>query len=204
MKDSPELLDTTNPLNHSFSINQKILSQKIIPCPKIKNYEKKEIKVDKNYTLRENMEEKDIIPGLDYENEEDIKNIEKSLERSIDKSFDKSYDRSYDKSLNNNSLNQSDNQNLTQSNNQSLSYNDTSLNGSRNSTTEGNAIMFQLHKLLSGSVLTTNVEVEDENEEENEEDNSINKEEDEDKKQDNNESLSSNKDENDKKMNNSS
>ena len=210
LKDSQELLDKTSPINHSFSVNQKILTQKLILCPSIKNFNKKEIKVDSNYTLRENMEEKDIIPGLCNENEEDIKNLEKSLEKSIDKSFD----RSYDKSINNNSLNQSDNQNLSQSNNQSLSYNDVSLNASRNSTSEGNAIMQQLHKLLSGSILSTNIEVE----EEKEEDNSINKEKDEDKKQENskedinkdeddNESLSSNKDEkseNNKGMNNSS
>jgi len=179
MKDSPELLDKTSPLNHSFSINQKILAQSLNLCPSIKNFKKEEIKIDNNYILREKMKEKDIIPGLYYENEEDIKNLEKSLEKSIDKSFDKSYDKS---------LNQSDVQNLTQSNNQSLSYNEGSLNASRNSNTDGNAIMQQLHKLLSGSILSTNVEVDEENLEENEEDISENK--DEDKKDNEDEYIS--------------
>ena len=179
MKDSPELLDKTSPLNHSFSINQKILAQSLNLCPSIKNFKKEEIKIDNNYILREKMKEKDIIPGLYYENEEDIKNLEKSLEKSIDKSFDKSYDKS---------LNQSDVQNLTQSNNQSLSYNEGSLNASRNSNTDGNAIMQQLHKLLSGSILSTNVEVDEENLEENEEDISENK--DEDKKENDDEYIS--------------
>ena len=174
-----QLLDETSPLNHSFSINQKILAQSLNLCPSIKNFKKEEIKIDNNYILREKMKEKDIIPGLYYENEEDIKNLEKSLEKSIDKSFDKSYDKS---------LNQSDVQNLTQSNNQSLSYNEGSLNASRNSNTDGNAIMQQLHKLLSGSILSTNVEVDEENLEENEEDISENK--DEDKKENDDEYIS--------------
>ena len=40
------------------------------------------------------MSEKDIIPDL-YEEEVDIRSLEKLLERSIDKSFDKSYDKWY-------------------------------------------------------------------------------------------------------------
>ena len=163
MKDSPELADKTSPLNRNFSTLEKILKKAPIPVSSIKKFEKEEIKVNKNYILRENMEEKDIIPGLSNENEEEIKYLEKSLERSIDKSFDKSYEKSFDKSLNNTSLNQSE------SNNQSLSYNDGSFNSSRNSLDglSGKVIIQQLNKVFSGN-LSINQEIEEENNDENE------------------------------------
>ena len=70
----------------------------IKPC--IKNFDKKAIKINKDYKDAENLSEKDIIPDLYEEDEDDIRSIEKSLERSIDKSFDKSYDKWYGQSFN--------------------------------------------------------------------------------------------------------
>ena len=82
------------------------MAQCPISSSSIKKYKKKE---GKNYIFRENMEEKDIIPMIYNENEEEIKYLEKSLEKSIDKSFDKSYEKSFDKSLNNLLINDSQN-----------------------------------------------------------------------------------------------
>ena len=63
----------------------------IIPC--IKKFNKNEIKINEKYRNVENFEEKDIIPDLYEEDDEDIKSLEKSLENSIDKSFDKNYEK---------------------------------------------------------------------------------------------------------------
>ena len=159
IKDSQDLNEETLPLNHSFSLYEKIMAQSPIPSSSIKKFDKEEIKEDKNYIFRENMEEKDIIPMIYNENEEEIKYLEKSLEKSIDKSFDKSYEKSFDKSLNNLSIN--DSQNLSQSNNQSLSYNENSFNASRNSIERlsGKNLLEQIHRLFSGSI---NKEIEEE------------------------------------------
>ena len=70
----------------------------LIPC--IKKYDKNSIKIALNYKECENLSEREIIPDLYEEEEEDIRSLEKSLERSIDKSLDKSYDKWYGQSLN--------------------------------------------------------------------------------------------------------
>ena len=167
VKDSTELLDKTSPLNHSFSLYEKIMKESPIPYSSIKKYDKNEIKIDNNYIYKENLEEKDIIPALYNENEEEIKNLEKSLEKSIDKSFDRSYEKSFDKSLNNMSLNQSDSQNLNHSN--SLSYNDASFNASRNSIEglSGKGIIEKLTRMFSGGSMSINKEIEEENNDDN-------------------------------------
>ena len=56
------------------------------PKPIIKTFLSKDIKINHNYTLVENLQERQILPELydDFE-EEDIKSLEKSLERSVDK-----------------------------------------------------------------------------------------------------------------------
>ena len=97
--------EETFPLNHSFSLYEKILEKSPLPIPSIKKFEKSEIKFDNNYILRENLKEKDIIPAIYTENEEEVKYLEKSLEKYVDKSFDRSYEKSFDKS--NLSLNES-------------------------------------------------------------------------------------------------
>ena len=78
----------------------KILKDKKNLKPAIKKYHKDSIKIDKDYKYAENLSERDIIPDLYEEEEEDIRSLEKSLERSIDKSFDKSYDKWYGQSYN--------------------------------------------------------------------------------------------------------
>ena len=197
VKDSTELLDKTSPLNHSFSLYEKIMKESPIPYSSIKKYDKNEIKIDNNYIYKENLEEKDIIPALYNENEEEIKNLEKSLEKSIDKSFDRSYEKSFDKSLNNMSLNQSDSQNLNHSN--SLSYNDASFNASRNSIEglSGKGIIEKLTRMFSGGSMSINKEIEEENNDDNDSnknDKNEEKEKSEDENQENN-SLSEDKNE---------
>ena len=60
----------------------------IKPKPIIKNFLKKDIKINKNYILIENLTEKQILPDLyDEFEEDDKKSIEKSLELSVDKIF---------------------------------------------------------------------------------------------------------------------
>ena len=58
----------------------------IKPKPIIKKFLSKDIKINKDYVLVENLQERQILPEFydDFE-EEDIKSLEKSLERSIDK-----------------------------------------------------------------------------------------------------------------------
>ena len=104
----------------NLNIYMKILKcqMNLIPC--IKKQNKYVIKVNDEYKDAENLSERDIIPDLYEEEDEDIKSLEKSLERSIDKSFDKSYDKwygsyndKYDTSLNDfsnsNNVNESNN-----------------------------------------------------------------------------------------------
>ena len=78
----------------------KVLKEKKNLKPAIKKYNKNNIKVNKDYKNAENLSERDIIPDLYEEEEDDIRSLEKSLERSIDKSFDKSYDKWYGQSFN--------------------------------------------------------------------------------------------------------
>ena len=58
----------------------------IKPKPIIKTFLSKDIKVNNEYILVENLPERQILPDLydDFE-EDDIKSLEKSLERSVDK-----------------------------------------------------------------------------------------------------------------------
>ena len=58
----------------------------IKPKPIIKTFLSKDIKINKDYILVENLPERQILPDLydDFE-EDDLKSLEKSLERSVDK-----------------------------------------------------------------------------------------------------------------------
>ena len=78
----------------------KILKNSKNLLPSIKKFDKSKIKIKVDYKECENLSEREIIPDLYEEEEEDIRSLEKSLERSIDKSFDKSYDKWYGQSLN--------------------------------------------------------------------------------------------------------
>ena len=101
-----------------LDIYMKILKSKMNLIPCIKKYSKDTIKINEKYLNAENLSERDIIPELYEEEDEDIKSLEKSLERSIDKSFDKSYDKwynSYDKN-NDPSSNDLSNSNANESN----------------------------------------------------------------------------------------
>ena len=79
----------------------------------IKPFKKEEIKIDKNYKLRENMEEWRIIPEL-YEDEEGEDNIVNNLANSLKASIDKSTDASINESLKR-SVTQSYNQSIANS-----------------------------------------------------------------------------------------
>ena len=61
----------------------------ILPRPIIKPYNKEDIKINNEYVLVENLPERQILPELydDFE-DDDIKSLEKSLEKSVDKIFD--------------------------------------------------------------------------------------------------------------------
>ena len=89
------------------------------PC--IKHYNKDEIKINEEYKDAENLSEKDIIPDLYKEEDEDIKSLEKSLENSIDKSFDKNYEKLFSQYYNdkytNITLNDLSNSNTNESSN---------------------------------------------------------------------------------------
>ena len=164
---SLSLSDKAYQINQNFLLYEKLLKKNIKPVPIIKKFDKKEILINANYILNENLDIKDMISYND--NDEEIKNLERSFEKSIDKSFDKSYEKSFERSYNNNmSLNHSnlsESQNLTQNNNHSLSINDNSFNGSRSSIADimsGRVIIQQLHTMFSNS-LSENKEVEEEN-----------------------------------------
>ena len=79
----------------------------------IKPFKKEEIKIDKNYKLRENMEEWRIIPEL-YEDEEGEDNVVNNLANSLKASIDKSTDASINESLKR-SVTQSYNQSIANS-----------------------------------------------------------------------------------------
>ena len=65
----------------------------------IKDFKKEEIRIDKTYKLRENMEEWRIIPEL-YEDEEEVDdNIVNDLANSLTSSIDKSTKASINESL---------------------------------------------------------------------------------------------------------
>ena len=93
-------------------IYNEILKSKcnLIPIIK-KNFNVKNFKINKEYKLNENLEEKEIIPELyqEYSNDDDFKLLEKTLERSIEKTFKRKYGKNEDK--NNLSLSLSDNKN---------------------------------------------------------------------------------------------
>ena len=56
------------------------------PASIIKKFLLNEIKVDNEYVMKENLSEKQILPELyDEFEEDDIKSLEKSLEKSVDK-----------------------------------------------------------------------------------------------------------------------
>ena len=152
------------PFKRDFSIYEKILKREVPPNPIIKKFNKDEIKIKEDYVLMENLEERDIIPELYEDNDEDIKYLEKSLERSIDKSFDKSYEKSFNASINQ-SYNQSINQSYNQSYNQSItqSYLDNSLTGNRSKLglSSGRGIIQKLHKAFSESICENINEFED-------------------------------------------
>ena len=79
----------------------------------IKPFKKEEIKIDKNYKLRENMEEWRIIPEL-YDDEEGEDNVVNNLANSLKASIDKSTDASINESLKR-SVTQSYNQSIANS-----------------------------------------------------------------------------------------
>ena len=64
----------------------------IQPKPIIKQYNKEDIKINTEYVLMENLPERQILPELydDFE-DDDIKSLEKSLEKSVDKIFDSNF-----------------------------------------------------------------------------------------------------------------
>ena len=56
------------------------------PKPIIKSFKENEIKINKDYIFVENLPERQILPDLyDEFEEQDLKSLEKSLERSVDK-----------------------------------------------------------------------------------------------------------------------
>ena len=79
-------------------IYNEILKSKISLIPIIKkNYNINNFKINKNYKLNENLEEKEIIPDLYLENNNvDVKSLEKTLKRSIEKTFNKKYEKRKD------------------------------------------------------------------------------------------------------------
>ena len=193
------------PFKRDFNLYLKILKRKVPPHPIIKNFEKNDIKVNKDYVLMENLDEQQIIPELYEENEEDIKSLEKSMERSIDKSFDKSYERSVNMSVNqsyNQSINQSYNQSITQS------YMDTSFNKNNSKLglggSSGGGLIQKLNKVFNESIsedkneFEENEKEESENHENDNDNDGMNKEEENNDKDENEENEDENNEEEDK------
>ena len=161
------------PFERNFNLYQKILNSKLKLNPSIKKFDKAEIKTDVNYKLCENLEEKDIIPDLIEENDEDIKSLEKSLERSIDKSFDKNYERSL-----NTSVNQSNNQSINQSYNQSMtqSYMENSFrNSGKIGNSTGGGLIQKLNKMFDINEDKSEYEENENEQSQNEKDDETNK-----------------------------
>ena len=124
----------------------------LLPC--LKKYKKEEIKKNEEYKDAENLSEKDIIPDLYKEEDEDIKSLEKSLESSIDKSFDKNYEKMLMQYYHENRF-------------CNVSLNDLSSNSNNNGSNKGkNAIKNFNEKYIE--------EVDEENEENEKEDKKIN------------------------------
>jgi len=130
-------LEYFNPKKERDIFDSRIV---FMPKPAIKPFNKDEIKFDKDYKLREKMDEKEIVPEL-YENEENdeiddkvIEDVANSLRGSIDKSLDLSVNESIRRSIN-----QSYNQNMKNS-----------LTASINS--EGQGILRKLKMAFEGSI----------------------------------------------------
>ena len=72
-------------LDKDFYINNLIFLE---PKPILKPFDAREIKINRDYKLAEFLPDRQILPDLydDFE-EDDIKSLEKSLEKSIDKTF---------------------------------------------------------------------------------------------------------------------
>ena len=134
----------------------KVLKNKT-PKPCIKKFDKDTIKVKLDYKECENLSERDIIPDLYEEEEDDIRSLEKSLERSIDKSFDKSFDKSNDKWYR-----QSLNDKINEAGNESYNVSNSNINDSYSNNT-GRKIINQLQEMFIE-------EVDEEQNEENEKD----------------------------------
>ena len=114
-------LEYFNPKKERDIFDSRIV---FMPKPSIKPFKKDEIKFDKDYKLREKMDEKEIVPEL-YENEENdeiddkvIEDVANSLRGSIDKSLDLSVNESIRRSIN-----QSYNQNMNMKNSLTASIN---------------------------------------------------------------------------------
>ena len=71
----------------------KMLKENISPNPCIKYFDEKSIKKDLNYVYKEDLTEREIIPDLFDDDEDDIKSLRQSLEKSIDKVFTQSFNK---------------------------------------------------------------------------------------------------------------
>ena len=89
----------------------KMIKANPTPKPCIKIFNEKEIKMNEGYLLAENLKEKDIIPDLYEEEDEDIKSLSQSLVRSIDKWFGHSLNDRFSTNESNYSENINDNSN---------------------------------------------------------------------------------------------
>ena len=157
------------PFERDFNLYQKILKSSIKYNPSIKKFDKNEIKIDPDYKLAEFLEEKDIIPELVEDNDDDIRSLEKSMERSIDKSFDKNYERSL-----NLSVNQSNNQSINQSYNQSYMDNSFRNSGKFGNSTGGGLIQ-KLNKMFDINEDKSEYEENENEESQNDKDEETNK-----------------------------
>ena len=86
---SSQITTTSGEVYNHFEKNMNLYKNElkmIKPKPIIKTFLAKDIKINQNYILVENLPERQILPELydDFE-EDDIKSLEKSLERSVDK-----------------------------------------------------------------------------------------------------------------------
>ena len=84
---------------------EKVFNKNVIKKKCIKNYNKSNIKINKNYILCENLAEEEIIPELYEDNddnldERDVNELANSLRCSVDKSINNSINASIRKSFN--------------------------------------------------------------------------------------------------------